>query len=337
MKRFQFTFLVLVALFACSPSAKHESVDTRTKKNFNDFLETYFEERLQLYPLEATQIGDDRYNDLLPNDISESYVAKQKEFYARYQSALSEYDSAGLSSQEQVSYGIFKSEMARRLHGLTFHDNYMPIQQFWGMALTIPQIGSGESFQPFKTVKDYDNFLKRIDGFAVWMDTAIVNMRKGLAAGIVFPKVLMERVLPQANDMIVKDVTKSIFWQPIVHMPHSIEPGDKARLTEAYKKAIIEKIIPSYKNLYEFLKNEYIPKTKTTAGISDIPDGHAYYQYLINYWTTTNLTPGEIYNTGIAEVERITDEMDAVRKQVGFGGDLKKFFAYVKEDKKFMP
>lgn len=330
-------FLALVVLVACKPSDKPENTNSQTKKSFNDFLDGYFEERLQLYPLEATQIGDNRYNDLLPNDISESFVAKQKEFYARYQSALSDYDSATLSSQERVSYSIFKSEMARHLRGLTFHENYMPVQQFWGMALTIPQIGNGESFQPFKTVKDYDDFLKRIDGFAVWMDTAIVNMKKGLATGIVFPKILMERVLPQASDMIVKDVKKSIFWQPIEHMPAGIPASDRTRLTEAYRKAIIEKIIPSYKNLYEFLKNEYIPKTKSTAGISDIPEGHAYYQYLINYWTTTNLTPGEIYDTGIAEVERIAGEMDAVRKGVGFKGDLKKFFAYVEEDKRFMP
>lgn len=337
MGKFQFTFLTLTILLACKPSAKQESADAPTKKSFNDFLEAYFDERLQLYPLEATQVGDNRYNDLLPNDISESYVEKQKEFYARYQSALSAYDSATLSPQEQVSYGIFKSEMARRLRGLTFHDNYMPVQQFWGMTLTLPQIGSGESFQPFKTAKDYDNFLKRIDGFAVWMDTAIVNMRKGLATGTVFPKILMERVLPQASDMIVSDVKKSIFWQPIAHMQGSISATDKARLTEAYAKAIIEKIVPAYKKLYEFLKNEYIPKTKSTAGISDIPRGHAYYQYLINYWTTTDLTPAEIFSTGVAEVERITDEMEAVKKGVGFNGDLKKFFAYVKENKKFMP
>lgn len=337
MRKHPLTFLAFVVLAACKPSPKQENAVVETKKSFNDFLDAYFEERLQLYPLEATQIGDNRYNDLLPNDISESYVAKQKAFYARYQSALSQYDSATLSTQEQVSFGIFKGEMTRHLRGLTFHDNYMPVQQFWGMALTIPQIGSGESFQPFKTVKDYDDFLKRIDGFVVWMDTAIVNMRKGLATGMVFPKILMERVLPQANDMIVEDVKKSIFWQPIVHMPEQISAADKTRLAEAYRKAIMEKIIPSYKNLYAFLKDEYIPKTKTTAGISDIPDGHAYYQYLINYWTTTDLTPNEIYNTGIAEVERITDEMDAVRKQVGFRGDLKKFFAYVNGDRKFMP
>jgi len=333
--RFNFIFLLMIMLAACTSSPKQEV--TETKKSFPDFLEGYYNERLQLYPLEATQTGDNRYNDLLPVDISESYRAKLKDFYARNQTELAGYDRSKLTAQEQVSFDIFKGEMTRNLKGFDFHDNYMPVQQFWGMTLTIPQIGSGESFQPFKNTKDYDDFLKRIDGFTIWVDTAIVNMRKGLATGMTFPKILMERVLPQAKDMLVSDVKKSIFWQPILHIPDSVSAADKTRLTEAYAKAINEKIIPSYKKLHDFLKDEYIPKTRITTGISDIPGGKEYYQFLINYWTTTDLSPEEIYNTGLQEVKRIHTEMEEVRTQAGFKGDLKKFFNYINDDKKFMP
>jgi uncharacterized protein (DUF885 family) len=327
--------LLAFGLLAACTSQKQET--TETKKTFNNFLGAYYEERLQLYPLEATQSGDNRYNDVLLNDISETHRAKLKDFYSRYQKELSTFDRASLTEQEQVSYDVFDREMKVNLKQLSIHDNYMPVQQFWGTTLTMPQIGSGQSYQPFKTVKDYENFLGRIDGFAVWMDTAIVNMRKGLAGGLTFPKILMERVLPQAKDMMVTDATKSIFWQPISEMPSTISAEDKQRLTEAYSKAILEKIVPAYQKLHDFLRDEYIPKTRTSTGFSDITNGKEMYEFLVNYWTTTNLTPEEIYATGVNEVARLRSEMEKVKEQVGFKGDLKKFFDYVNNDKKFMP
>jgi uncharacterized protein (DUF885 family) len=332
--RLKYFAVALVIISACN-SQKQEKKETQ--KSFSSFLDAYYDERMQLYPLEATQAGDNRYNNILPNDISNTYRAKLKDFYTHYQNQLTNFDRAELAAQEQVSYDIFSREMKINLRGLTFNDNYMPVQQFWGTALTMGQIGSGKSFQPFHSVKDYENFLGRIDGFAVWMDTAIVNLRKGLAGGYTFPKVLMERVLPQAQEMIVADVTKSIFWQPIADMPDSISAENKKRLSEEYSKAIQEKVVPTYKKLYDFLKDEYIPKTRTSTGFNDITNGKANYEHLVNYWTTTNLSPEEIYNIGIKEVARIKAEMEEVKNQVGFKDNLKKFFAYVKTDKKFMP
>ena len=324
----------MLIIVGCTTTEKKESLAV---KPFSDFLETYYEERLSLFPFEATQQGDNRYNNLLLNDISLMHRATLKDFFSKYQQELNQYQRNTLTAQEQISHDVFKHEMEINLNGLTFNDHYMPVQQFWGLALTLPQIGSGQSYQPFKTVNDYENFLGRIEGFTVWIDTAIVNMRKGLAGGYTFPKILMERVLPQAQDMIVVDAKQSIFWQPILNMPDSISASEKVRLTGAYSKAIMEKIVPSYRKLHDFLRDEYIPKTRTTYGISDIPGGKEQYQHLIKFWTTTNLTPDEIYNTGISEVARITKGMEEIKEAVGFKGDLKAFFAYVNQDKKFMP
>src|SRR5687767_13926922 len=232
MNNFFRSIFIGVLITACT--SEKEGKVTEMKKSFNDFLDAYYEERLTLYPMEATQIGDKRYNNLLPNDISEDFRSELNSFYSRYQSALNTYQRDSLSPQEKVSYDIFKREMEVSLKALTFKDHYIPVQQFWGMTLTIPQIGSGKSYQPFKTVKDYNNFLSRIDGFVVWVDTAIVNMRKGLDAGYTYPKILMERVLPQAQDMMVSDVKKSIFWEPINSMPDSIQGADRDALTKAY-------------------------------------------------------------------------------------------------------
>jgi uncharacterized protein (DUF885 family) len=328
--------LAIAAMFASC--AQKEAVKTApSKEAFGRMLDNYYEEFLKLNPLEATIINDSRYNDLLPNDISEDFRAGLVTFYKRYQDSLKTFDRAQLSVQEQVSYDILMRETTFRQELMKYPEHLMPVQQFWGMTLTMPQIGSGQSYQPFKTAKDYDDFLKRIDGFTVWVDTAIANMRKGVSMGYTFPKILMERVVPQAKDMIVTDAKKSLFYQPITNMPDSISAEDKARLTEAYAKAITEKIVPAYTRLYDFLQKEYIPKTRTSAGIDAIPNGKEYYQMMIRQWTTTDMSPDTIFNIGQSEVARIRAGMEKVKEQVGFKGDLQAFFKYVNTDKKFMP
>jgi uncharacterized protein (DUF885 family) len=158
-----------------------------------------------------------------------------------------------------------------------------------------------------------------------------------LASGETFPKALMEKVLPQLKAMVVEDEKKSIFYQPITNLPSTFSPEDKSRLTEAYSKAIKEEVSPAYKKLHDFIKDEYIPKTRTTTGFSDITKGKERYDFYIKYWTTTNLTADQIYEIGLKEVARIKAEMEKVKAQTGFNGDLKAFFDYVNNDKKFMP
>lgn len=334
---YNFYRLVWIAIVVAACTSKENKQVEEMKTPFNDFLDAYYEERLQFFPLEATQIGDNRYNNLLPNDISNGFRRELKNLYTKYLTGLATYSRDSLSEQEQVSFDIFKREMEVNLRALTFKDHYLPVQQFWGMTLTMPQIGSGKSYQPFKTAKDYDDFLSRIDGFTVWVDTAIVNMKKGLEIGYTYPKVLMERVLPQAKDMMVTDVNKSIFWEPITNMPDSISKADRDRIIAAYANAIQNKIVPTYQKLHDFLRDEYIPKTRTTAGFSDLPGGREHYQHLINFWTTTNLSPDEIFNIGEREVARIRGEMERIKNQVGFKGNLKSFFDHVNNSKQFMP
>lgn len=317
--------------------ATREMSTATPKDSFAAFTDRYYEEFLRLNPLEATQIADNRYNDQLPNDISESHRAETREFYQRYRDSLQTFDRSSLTDQQRISHDILSRETSLQLELLEFPHHLMPVQQFWSLTLTMPQLGSGQSFQPFKTVKDYDDFLKRIDAFTIWVDTAIVNMRKGLARGYTYPKVLMERVLPQAKNMMVSDVTKSIFYKPIRNFPDSIGDADKARLQDAYATAIKDKIVPSYSRLYNFIAEEYIPNTRTSAGISNVPGGKQYYQQMIRLYTTTDLTPDSIFRLGESEVARIRREMERVKEQMNFRGDLKSFFAYVNDSEKFKP
>lgn len=335
MKKTLSFIVIAISLIACGERKKMEI------ENKNGFLDTllnnYYEERLKLFPLEATAIADDRYNDQLPCDLSDSYREKIKSMYSKYADELSKLDRKNLSGQSVLSYDIIVREMKMQLEGLTFQDNLMPVNQFWSMHLTFPLLGSGSGNQPFKSVKDYDNFLGRINDFTFYVDTMVNNMRRGMETGVVPPKVLMMKVLPQLKEIIVKDPMQSVFAGPIKNFPKNFNDSDKVRLTALYKKAISEKVVPSYEKLYSFIKDEYILKCRTSIGISDIPNGKEYYSYLAKFWTTTGLTPDQIYEIGQKEVARLHNEMEKVKVETGFNGTLKDFFTFIHTDKQFMP
>ncbi len=329
--------LICVLLAFCQSSKNKNSLSETDQKKFTNFLQHYFDERMKFFPLEATANGVNLYNDILPVDISDSYREKIKSFYQSFLDSLNTFDRNALSPNDQVSYDILKWDLPIGIESFDFPDHLMPINQFSCLTLSFGQLGSGESNQPFKTVKDYDNFLGRVNGFYQWCDTAIVNMKKGIAEGLVNPKVLMERVLPQMQSMMESDVKKSVFYMPIKNIPDSFSIEDKKRLDTLYTKAIVSQIIPSYKKLYLFIKDEYIPHCRTTHGISALPGGIERYKFLAKLWTTTTLSTDSIFNLGMSEVTRLRNEMEKIKTESSYKGDLKSFFRYMNTDKKFFP
>ena len=330
---------VSCVLFSCSNNQPKtvNNDNNNSSKQLAQLLDNYWEEDMQLFPLDATSHGDYRYNDKLTITIADSFRDSLQRFYNKYQNELAAIDTASLNADEKISYRLFKYEMSMGLEGLKYHSNYLPINQFWSLTLDLPQLGSGEGNQPFKSVQDYDNFLKRLSVFPAWADTAIANMRKGIAAGWVLPHTLVVKVLPQLKAMLVKNDTASIFYSPLKKMPDSFSADTKQRLTAAYTKAIDSIVLPVFSKLYTFMQQEYLPKSRNSSGISDIPGGKEYYDYCVHYWTTTTLSADSIYNIGLSEVTRLTDEMNKVKDETGFKGDLKAFFSYLNSDKQFFP
>ncbi|GAB3340533.1 DUF885 family protein [Larkinella ripae] len=322
-------------MIACNSG--NEQQTTSSNDDFAKILDAYYEERLTLFPLEATFQGDNRFNDRLPNSNSPEFLAQTRAFYTANLEKLTAFDREKLSDQDRISYDILKRELEMQLEQFQFHLEYVPFSQFDGLTLTFGQLGSGAGAQPFKTVKDYDDWLKRVSAFRVWSDSAIVNFRKGMAAGIIWPKSLVVKMIPQMTDLVVADPTKSLFYGPISKLPKDFSDADKNRLTAAYQKAIRDEIVPTYKKLGDFLKNEYLPEARTTSGVDAVPKGAEVYRYLVRTWTTTDKTPEEIYQTGLKEVARIRGEMEKVKAQVGFSGTLDQFFTHLKTDPKLYP
>ncbi|HEU4388404.1 MAG TPA: DUF885 domain-containing protein [Blastocatellia bacterium] len=347
MKRRLFTATTIGIIFlspgTCVLSGMMQSESQSS--SLSRLLDDYFESRLKLFPLEATAIGDHRYDSIFPDYISTEHKMAEKALYERCAASLRGLSRDGLSDDERLSYDVFKYELEMLLQGLevlddqagVVTDRLIPVNQFSSMTLTFAQLGSGRGDQPFQTVKDYENFLSRVDGFVAWADTAVRNMRKGMAERILPPRVLMERVLPQLQAMLADDLKRSIFYQPVAAMPGEFSGEDKARLTRQYTGAIREKVIPAYRTLYDFIKTEYLPACTETSGASSLPGGKRRYSYFVKYWATTDQTPDQIFELGMSEVRRIRAEMERVRQQVGFKGDLKSFFEHLRNDSRFHP
>lgn len=335
MKKSIILFLAILCVAACNPgNTNHEKEDNR---ELATLFNNYYEQRLKLYPLEATAIRDTRYNDLLPVEFTDSYRDTLKIFYNQNLTYVSKYDWENLSDKDKISYDVFKREMQINLEGLGFPENYIPFQQFWGLPLTMGQLGSGQGNQPFKTVKDYEDWISRASKFGAWADSSIVYFKKGIASNYVLPKALVVKMIPQMKAMQVKEDTASLFYSPVKTFPVGFSDADRSRLTSAFVELIHQQIIPSYKKLADFLKEEYRSKARTASGISVLPNGKNYYQYLIRSQTTTNKTPEEIYQTGLNEVARIGRLQDSVKRAVGFKGDMQAFFEFMKTGQQFMP
>jgi uncharacterized protein (DUF885 family) len=328
-------FILLLILSACKLSNTNQT--NEPNKELEALLNNYYDERLKLFPLEATSVGDTRYNNLLPIDFTDSYRDTLRDFYNRHLQFVNKYDRETLNDQDKISYDIFKREMGINIEALKFHDNYIPAQQFWGLPITMGQLGSGESYQPFKTVKDHEDWLSRAEQFSAWTDSAIVYFRKGMAAGFVLPKSLVMKMIPQMESMQSADSSTNIFFGPLKKIPAGTNDAETKSLNERYTMLVTEKLIPSYKKLGDFLKNEYLAKARNTSGIGDLPEGKEWYTFLAKQSTTTNKSPEEIYQTGLSEVARIRRIMDSVKNAVGFKGDIPAFFEHMKTAKQFMP
>ncbi|MEP7317218.1 MAG: DUF885 domain-containing protein [Panacibacter sp.] len=335
MQKILVVVAMCIVLAACNTTGGNNKSDDN--KELATMLDQYYEETLQLFPLSATGVGDNRYNDLLYADFTESYRLKLKEFSDRYLNEIKKFDREKLNQNDQISYDIFRREMEMNIEGLAFHDNYIPCNQFYALPLSLGQMGSGEGNQPFKTVKDYDDWIKRATAFSAWTDSAIVYFKKGMETGFVLPKSIVVKMIPQMQAMITDSAHSSLFYGPVTKMPADFSDADKQRLTTAYIKLINEQIVPSYKKLAVFLNDEYLPKARATSGINAVPDGDKYYAYLVRQQTTTNKSPEEIYQTGLKEVARIHAIMDSVKKATGFKGDLTAFFNFMRADQQFTP
>ena len=330
MKKYAF-LTVLTLLTACASAPTARGPDAA----LNTLVEEYFDVQLELSPLNATAIGDTRYDDKLDETTSPGFREKELGIQRAFLDRARRIDATKLSPSARITWEIFVGERELALAGQKFPEELMPFNQMGGLPMTLAMFGSGSGPQPFGTARDYDRFLARVRAFPRWADGAIALMREGMSRGITVPRPAMAKVVPQLRDMITTRIEDNIFWAPIEALPTSIGAKDRERITAEYRAALTQEVLPAYARLADFIERDYLPAARTTVGWSELPDGAAWYRWRVRESTTMNMEPGQIHALGLSEVARIRAEMLAVKEQVGFQGDLDAFFTHLEDDPKF--
>ena len=305
---------------------------------FNQMLEDYWQELLRLNPILALSHGDNRNEEQFDDSLRDGWRVRMLALLDKYLHAGAEYSADSLSQNDQTSLAMLREQLtgAKEFYSSALFETsrMLPIDQFQGQHTAFAADAAGAGAYPFKTIGDYDKALVRADSYSRWTDDAIARMREGLKAGVVLPRMVVERVLPQLRAHFGVAPAKTEFWQPIANFPATFSPATRTRLRSGYRAKIATVIEPAYRRLFEFMKNEYLPHARDSVGLGQIPGGAALYDYDVRYHTTTQLTPAQIHVIGVAEVARIEAELAKIQGVVNFSGTLQDFFAEVRADPK---
>ena len=330
-------FTIAAGFTGCKKS--DSPLTKETPIELDSIASDYYEQYLKLYPLEATAQGDLRYNDQLPVNIDRDFISGEISFYNTVQNRLKKVDYSTLTDDDKTIYDVLDYTLKDKIERYAYHPEYIPFTQFGGLPLDFPLLGSGEGNQPFKTEKDYEDWLMRMEKFPEWMAAATENFREGIKKGVVLPKKLVIKMIPQmkAEELTSSDFDKNIFYGPIHRFPNNFSAAQKQKLTQKYKEVVAKQIVPTYQNMGNFLETEYLPKARTTDGLNSLPRGNEIYAYYAKSWTTTTKTPEEINEIGLEQVAMLRSEMEKVKQELGFQGTLEQFITHVKSDPAAMP
>ena len=317
--------LIPAAMFAANPPADLEA----RRKALNDLLHEQWEYTMRTSPIYASILGDKRFNDKI-DDFSQAAIDDNLEQTRLFLTRFEAIDTTGFPEQETLNKALMIRDLKMGLEGARFKTWEMPVNQENGIHIDAPQLVSILSFQ---NVKDYEDYTTRLKLLPVLFDQTIVQMRKGLADGRIPPKILLEKVITQADGIATTPADKSPFAHPFDKFPDGISEGDRKRLREAGLAAIKDSVIPAYVKFTAFVRDEYAPKGRSEPGAWALPDGDAYYAYRVKDSTTTNLTPEEIHQLGLAQVKEIEARMLGVATQLGYK-DMKSLNAAVDVDPK---
>lgn len=299
------------------------------------------EANLRRNPLFALLRGDMRYADQFGDYVSDTWHAGEKAAAEEDLHRLATIDRAALSPEEQVSHDVFRWQRQAVLDGYAPEvigaSKLLAIDHFNGLHQLVPDLFSGQSIAPFRTVADYEANLARLGGFAVALDRILARLKEGVAAGIVQPRLVSVRVLDQLDRMVAGGVEAMPLMMPVQSFPEAVPAADQERLRAAYRAKVEREILPRYAALRDFVRDVYLPASRPDdrPGLVSMPGGPALYAHLVRTQTTTSLTPEEIHALGLAEVARIHQAMDEVIARVGFRGDRRAFFDHLRTDPQF--
>ena len=300
-------------------------------KRLHALFDRNWETRLRESPLFATSVGRHEYDNRMPSVTMADLERRQAQRKATLAS-LAKIDRSKLPQSEQVNYDIFKRQIDEGIESFDFGDYQMPFNADSGFHSGFSRLPKE---MPLANVNDYENYISRLKQWPRYVREQIALMRIGLKRGMTVPRATLDGYDNTISAHVVDDPTKSVFWEPFAKFPNAVPESERERLRNEGRDAIMNGAVVGYREFLDFFRNEYLPGARKTLGASELPGGLAYYQHRIREFTTLDLSPTEIHKLGLSEVDRISTEMDAVMKQVGFQGDRAAFLEFLRTDPRF--
>ena len=321
---------IISLILLTAGAAMAQLVSNNPVKKLHDLFEEDWQWGLEQNPEAATLLGDNRYNDRL-TDYSFEAIERRKAHARQMLDRITKIDRAQLTGQDLISYDLFLRDKQLDVEGERWPTELAPLNQMEGPQLYFPQLADST---PFRTAKDYEDYLARLGAFPRLIDQIIALMTRGIEKKWMPPAVPLRSVPSQLEGQIVEDAARSPLFKPFQHLAE-VSAADQSRFAAEGRRRIVEGVMPSLKKLDAFLKKTYLSACRADIAAKSLPDGEAYYSYAARRQTTTNLTPRQIHDIGKQEVARIRKEMEAILQQAGFKGSFPEFISFLRSDPKF--
>ncbi|MFL6656948.1 MAG: DUF885 domain-containing protein [Massilia sp.] len=312
-------------------------VSAKASAQLAQIADQYYDASARFQPVNATENGDNRFDDQLGMAIAPKVRAHQFALYRGYLARLHAIDRNLLDLGAQTNYDILDYELTSALSFADIPQHLLPVNQMSSMPVTMANYASGEAGQRLTTVKEYKAYLNRLNQLPAWIDQAIANMREGMRTGVVMQKATVISTLPQFQKLVSQSPETSIFYTPVNKMPAAFSAKDKQALTAAYRATIANKLAPALARLASFMEKDYLPAARTSTGWSALPGGAAWYQLNVAAQTTTTMTPEQIHAIGLKEVARIQGQYAIVGPKMGYNGPAAGLPTWVTAQDKYRP
>jgi uncharacterized protein (DUF885 family) len=290
------------------------------RATLNKLIKEQWEYTMRNSPEWASLLGDKRYNDKW-SDFSQAGIDKDIKASTDFLKRFEAVDTAGFPLQEQLNRELMVRQLRQSVDGARFKDWEMPLAQNSGVHIDTPQIVSA---LPFETVKDYEDYIKRLRTLPKLFDQTRVQMDNGVKDKLMPPQFLIPKIVKQCEDVAAMKPAESPYAEPLKRFPKEFSAADKARLSKELLAAVKNDVVPAYKKLAVYTKTKYLPHGRKDVGMWSLPDGDARYTFKARSSTTTDMTPEQIHQLGLSEVARIEGQMLNTAKKLGYS-DLKSF------------
>jgi len=310
-----------------TPAQNSPGADTE----FRALLADEWQNRMIIDPLYATQMGVRDYDDRLPQ-VTPADFQRRNHQYQDYARRLAAINRTALSVPNRVSYDVFDFEIHHRLALSAYETWRIPLTSDEGFHIEVMRMAVGVVMN---TPKDYENYIARLHAIPAYFAQQQANMREGIKAGFTLPSAIMPGIIKVLDGQQYQSPDQTPFFEPFTRMPSTMDAARRTQLTGAGRAAIQSDVIPAYQRLRKFFTEEYLPAARQSVGASDLPQGRAYYEALVKFYTNLEVTPEQVHELGVKEVARIRAEMDAIMRQTGFQGDFPAFLQFLRTDPQF--